>query len=123
LNNFIKRIISKRSRTNELEWMSYFVMKSIINKDTTGISYIYGICNDNICCIEDIEDTDRIFYNSILRIIFALIIPIYTYLLLFHMDWETIRDDIIEFIAMIMFFGLVVIYQYNEKLKYAKRNY
>jgi hypothetical protein len=27
---------------NEEEWLSYFVMKAIINKDVTGVSYIYG---------------------------------------------------------------------------------
>jgi hypothetical protein len=40
--SFISRIKIKRLRTNEVEWMPYFIMKAIINRDITGISYIYG---------------------------------------------------------------------------------
>src|SRR5271170_6626655 len=40
--SFISRVKIKRLGTNEVEWMPYFIMKAIINRDITGISYIYG---------------------------------------------------------------------------------
>jgi hypothetical protein len=30
---------------NETEWLSHFIIKAIINKDVTGVSYIYGSSN------------------------------------------------------------------------------
>jgi hypothetical protein len=39
---FMNRIKIIVYNENETEWLSYFIIKAIINKDVTGILYIYG---------------------------------------------------------------------------------